>query len=335
VARVHGYDRIPERMRVHAASAVADSPEIVAAERARRILLGLGLTEVVTPGLVEAAREGAFADASGFFAPPVSVRNPLSSDRDALRGGLLPSLVQVLATNRSRSTSDLAIFEVSRAYAPRPGGTVDERLRAAILLSGRGRAADRVLEDKCCDFFDIKGLVEVYVEQFWGAFLELGGDDVPALLRPGVSAAALVAGRRVGFLGEAGVDLRRAWDLPPDLPVFLAELDLAARERTEGPRAYRALPRFPGATRDLAVVAPPGVRHGEIAGTIGRAAGELLEACRLFDVYEGAPLAPGERSLAFTLVFRAPERSLTNEEVDARIAAIVEAVRQRHGARIR
>ena len=334
VARVYGYDRIPDRIRVHGASTVADSPEILATERARRILLGLGLTEVVTPGLVESAREASFADPGGFFAVPVPVRNPLSSDRDALRGGLLPSLVQVLATNRSRSTSDLAIFEVSRTYAPGPGGTVEERLRAAILLAGRALGAGRVLEDKSCDFFDMKGLVEVYVEEFWGLSLELG-EDAPALLRPGASAALLVGGRRVGFLGEPGVGVRRVWDLPPDLPVFLAELDLAARERADGPRAYRALPRVPGASRDLALVVPPGVRHGDLAGSIAEAGGELLEECRLFDVYEGAPLAPGERSLAFTLVFRAPDRSLTNDEVDARIAGIVESVRRRHDARIR
>lgn len=339
VGRVFGYDRIPDTVRVHAAGAAIAAPEIAAVERARQLLLGLGLAEVVTPGLVDAGREGAFADATGFFAPPVPVRNPLSGDRDALRGTLLPSLVQVLATNRARSTADLAIFEVSRTYARLPSGGVSERPRAAILLSGRGLSAGHGLEDKSCDLFDMKGLVEVYVEEFWGVPLEAGDEAGsllhPGLLRPDAGSPVRVGGRCVGFFGEAGKDVRRAWDLPGELPVFLAELDLSAQERSAGPRVYRPLPRHPGASRDLAFVAPAGVRHADLAGTIVATGGDLLEECRLFDVYEGAPLAKGERSLAFTLVFRAPDRSLTNDEVDAQVARIVETVRTRHGARIR
>jgi phenylalanyl-tRNA synthetase beta chain len=334
VARIHGYDRIPDRVRVHAAAPAGASPRLRAVERARRIALGLGLSEVVTPSLVEAGRERALADPSGFFAEPVPVRNPLSADRDALRGALIPSLVQVLATNRARGASDLAIFEVSRSYAARAGGGVDERTRLAILLSGRGADAERGLGVTPCDFFDMKGLVEVYVEEFWGASLELG-DDVPALLLPDASAAVLVDGCRVGFFGEAGRDVRRIWDLPPDLPVFLAELDLAAGERPDEPRLFRALPRHPEASRDLAFVVGRGVRHRDLAGTIAEAGGDLLEACRLFDVYEGSPLAPGERSLAFTLTFRAPDRSLTGEEVDASVARIVDAAGRAHRARLR
>ncbi len=339
VGRVFGYDNIPDSVRVHAAGATVAAPEIEAVERARRILLGLGLTEVVTPGLVDAAREGAFADPSGFFAPPVPVRNPMSADRDALRGTLLPSLVQVLAFNRARSTPDLALFEVSRTYALLPSGGVSERPRAAVLLAGRGLAAGQSLADKSCDLFDMKGLVEVYVEEFWGAPLE-AGEDVPGLLhpalfRPDAGGPVRIGGSCVGFFGEAGQEVRRLWDLPPELPVFLAELDLTAQERSAGPRVYRPLPRHPGASRDLAFVAPAGVRHADLAGTIATSGGELLEECRLFDVYEGAPLAAGERSLAFTLVFRAPDRSLKSDEVDAQVARIVGAVRERHGARLR
>lgn len=334
VARLHGYDRIPEHARVHAAAAPVAAPGIDAQRRARRILLSLGLTEVVTPALVDSSREAALTEPSGFFAAPVAVRNPLSADRDALRGSLLPSLLAVLATNRARASSDLAIFEVSRAYAQRSDGRVDERLRAGILLAGKALNAPRMLDVKFCDFFDMKGLLEVYVEQFWGASLRLGG-DVPALLAPGVSCAAIVDGERVGFFGEPARAVRRMWDLPAEFPVFLAELDLAARVHADDTHEFRPLPRFPGASRDLAFVAPPAVRHEDLVREIGAAGGELLEECRLFDVYEGAPLGPGERSLAFTLVFRAPDRSLTNEEVDERVARVVERVSKVLGARIR
>jgi phenylalanyl-tRNA synthetase beta chain len=123
--------------------------------------------------------------------------------------------------------------------------------------------------------------------------------------------------------------------LPAELPVFLAELDLAAPQRAQDVAVFRPLPRYPGASRDLAFVAKRSVRHEDLAREIGAVGGELLEACRLFDVYEGAPLGPDERSLAFTLVFRAPDRSLTNDEVDERVARVVEQVRRTLGARMR
>ena len=207
-------------------------------------------------------------------------------------------------------------------------------LRAGVLLAGKGLSAARALDAKSCDFFDMKGLLEVYVEEFWGASLRPGG-SVPALLAPGASAAANVDGRRVGFFGEPARAVRRTWDLPAELPVFLAELDLAAPRRAQDVPVFRPLPRYPGASRDLAFVAKRSVRHEDLAREIGAAGGELLEECRLFDVYEGAPLGPDERSLAFTLVFRAPDRSLTNDEVDERVARVVEQAKRALGARIR
>jgi phenylalanyl-tRNA synthetase beta chain len=301
---VHGYDRIPEEARMHASAARVAAPGLDAQRRARRILLGLGLTEVVTPALVDSSKEATLAEPSGFFAAPVAVRNPLSADRDALRGSLLPSLLEVLATNRARSTSDLAIFEVSRTYSLRAGGGVGEKTRAGILAAGKALTAPRAPHAQVRDFFDMKGLLEVYVEQFWGTRLRPGG-DVPALLAPGASSAVTVDGERVGFFGEPARAVRRLWDLPTDLPVFLAELDLTARARADQPPVFRPLPRFPGATRDLAFVAPLAVRHEDLVREIGAAGEELLEECRLFDEYTGPPLGLGERSLAFTVVFRA------------------------------
>jgi phenylalanyl-tRNA synthetase beta chain len=118
--------------------------------------------------------------------------------------------------------------------------------------------------------------------------------------------------------------------------VFVAELDLeepAVLGRAG--LAFHGLPRFPGANRDLAFVVARAVRHGEIAAAVEQAGGDFLAGVRLFDVWEGAPLADGEKSLAFTLVFRSAERSLTNDEVDERVEKIVAHLASELGARIR
>lgn len=344
VARIHGYDRLPVRTEFRAGVGPRpEDPRVSAHASARRLLLGLGLTEVVTPTLIHGDVERTLSAGDAFFRDAVPLRNPLSSDRNALRGSLLPSLAQVLATNRARASADLAIFEVGRCFGGSPEVGVDERLRAAILLSGRGLDAAVTMGGKLCDFFDMKGLLEVYVEEFWGAPLtqeeiDPGADSGPGasgLLQPGRAVSVHVLGERVGFLGEAGESLRQRFDLPSDLPVVLAELDLDGKSLHREDVTFEPMPRFPVSNRDLAFVVPKSVRHVELASAIRQSAGELLTECRLFDVYEGKPLGEGEKSLAFMLVFRSPERSLTNDEVDLAVAGIVKHVEDSVGARIR
>jgi phenylalanyl-tRNA synthetase beta chain len=335
VGRIHGYDRIPERRQIHASANRVRLQRVDDLRRGRHTLLSLGLTEVVTPSLIDGAREASVVAGDEWFSVPIALRNPLSQDRGHLRGSLAPSLLTVLATNRARSTSDLAIFEIGRVFSGDPDLGLIERQRAGLLLSGHGLAPGGVGPAKSCDFFDMKGLVEVYVEQFWGASLRLEA-SAPAPLDPARSAAILVDGVLAGHLGEIGPEARGVWDLPPDLPVLVAELDLDARlpeDRRDG--IYSEVPRYPGVLRDLAFVAPPGVTHADLESALRESGGPLLAEVGLFDVYEGAPLAEGERSLAYELVFRSSERSLKSEEVDGLVEKIVGHVHENHGARIR
>jgi phenylalanyl-tRNA synthetase beta chain len=335
VARIWGYDRIPERRQIHASANPVLERRVEDQRRARSVLLSLGLTEVVTPTMVDGAREERAVAGDDFFSAPVRIVNPLSQDRGHLRGSLAPSLLTVLAANRARSTSDLAIFEVGRAYGGDVTEGIEEGHRVGVLLAGRGASPGAVGSPKSCDFFDMKGLLEVYVEEYWGSSLRLEA-SAPAPLDPTGSAIIFVEGVRVGYCGEVGAEARRIWEIPPDLPVVIAEIDLDAclpRPRVEP--TYAPLPRFPGVHRDLAFVVSNDVRHGELEAALREAGGDLLAEVDLFDVYEGAPLAEGEKSLAYTLVFRSTDRSLAGEEVDVRIADIVNLLGERHGAKIR
>jgi phenylalanyl-tRNA synthetase beta chain len=237
----------------------------------------------------------------------------------------------VLATNRARSRDDLALFEIGRVWGAVPGA-IDERTRVGLLLAGRGR--ETALRAKSCDFFDMKGLVEVYVEQLWGSRIRLE-DAAPSPLEPGRSAAIFAGDELVGYLGQVGEPLRSAFDLPGELPVLVAEMELGERGDARREAVFREPPRFPAVHRDLAFVVDRGTRHEQLASALSESGGELLTESRLFDVYEGPPLASHEKSLAFMLVFRSPERSLTNEEVDERVALIVQHVADVVGARIR
>lgn len=334
VGRVYGYEKIPEKTRARPPSRLS-SPRLENQWKAREIFLSLGLTEVVTPALFDGGACDALLPADEFFSRGIPLRNPFSSDRDRLRGSLVPSLLEVLAKNRTQSTVDLAIFEVGQVFHRNASGESVERPRAGILLSGRGLLPSWIGMSKNCDFFDMKGIVEVYVEQLGGepwrfeaaGFVPLAAEQ---------SARVLQDVHEIGRLGDVGVRARKSFDLPDDLPVFWAELGIDDRAHEEvGKRRFEPLPRFPAAVRDLALVVAQSVTNQELEQSIAAACGPLLESIRLFDVYEGPPLKSEEKSLAYTLVFRAPERSLTNEEVDALVQAVLARTQKTAGARLR
>ena len=334
VARIYGYDRIPERAQVNVAAAPFEFARVDNFGRARRILLSLDLVEVVTPPLVDGSLEDAAVREDPFFRTGIPLRNPLSSDRGVLRGSLLPCLLQVVATNQARSTSDLAVFEVSRVYEKSGESEVREDQRIGVVLSGRGIHDPGGRGAKSCDFFDMKGLLEVYVEQFWGVPLDQR-DGSASPFTEGRCAEIRVDGQPIGFFGEVSAETRGAFDLPEDLPLFAAELELEKIAPRDDTRVFSPLPRYPSAVRDLAFVVPRSCRHVDLAGALRTAGGELLVEADLFDVYEGEPLGKDERSLAYTLTFRSPERSLRNEEVDELVDRIVSRVGEELGGRIR
>jgi len=335
VGRIHGYDRIPERALAPLAAAPLSNARVERFFLARKTLLGLGIDEVVTPSLVDGQLEDALVGAAPFFGRAVPLRNPLSADRSHLRSALIPSLLRVLATNRAQSVRDLAIWELGRTFRGSAEAEVEERQHVAILLAGLGVDRARGMGAKSCDFFDMKGLLEVYVEQFWERGLSLEGVG-PSPLAAERSAAVHVDGRIVGYLGEVGAEARRAFDLPRDEPVFVAELDLEAPVgAATRAHLFEPLPRYPGVVRDLAFVVPRTCRHAELEGALRSEGGELLAELRLFDVWEGPPLDEREKSLAYALVFRSPDRSLTNDEVDARVDAMVKRAGRQLEARLR
>lgn len=335
IGRVHGYDRLPERARSFAQTVDVFAPRLGASERARRLLLSMGLTEVITPGLVDGARAERLQPSDTFFSPGVPLRNPLSQDRDRLRGSLVPGLLEVLAVNRARSLVDLAIFEVGRTFRGASGSGVEERIRLGILLAGAGLERSWIGAPKPCDFFDMKGILEVYVEQFGGSSPHFEVAHQPPLTADR-SARVLLDSREIGRLGNLGSAPRKTFDLPEDLPVFWAEAEVEIpSERAAREGMFRPLPRFPGAVRDLAFVVPRALFQEELESALAASGGKLLDSIRLFDVYEGPPLAEDQKSLAYTLVFRSPDRSLTNEEVDALVAHVVTRARESVGARLR
>jgi phenylalanyl-tRNA synthetase beta chain len=337
VARIHGYDGIPATEMADRLPPQRDVPAVDLEERVRDLLVAAGLQEVMTYRLTTPEREAALTpgEAPAEDRPYIRVANPISADRVVMRQTLIPGLLEVLAHN-ARLRDRLWFFEIGPVYLPRGPATLpEEPRRVAIAMAGRlAPASWRDAEPGRTDLFDLKGVVEALLQ---GLHLQAIGFE-PArhpTFAPGRAARVTLAGRPVGLLGDIHPLVQTAVGLPGG-PVCLAELDLEAlAARVPLTHRVAAVPRFPPALRDIALVVDEAVSAAELTEVIRSAAGGLLADVRLFDVYRGEQVPPGQKSLAFSLVFQAMDRTLTEAEVEAEKRRIVEAVARGIGARLR
>ena len=346
VARVRGYELIPATLPSTPVPAFRSSP-VELRDGVRGALVGAGLAEVVTHALVSPrhleraswARPITAADGETAAAgTPISVTNPLSADHAILRQSLVADLLDVVSTNARRGRTDVAIFEVGKGYG-RVGEATQEWWRLGIALWGAFEipAWNRPVRD--ADLDDAKGVIELLARYLGlGAPTYTGIDDEP-ILHPGRAAEAVARDDQggtglTGRLGELHPGLAEAWEIRGG-PVVVAELSI--RGLTTGalpiPRAV-APSRYPDVERDVAVVVDEARPSGDLAAVIRTRGGPLLQDVRLFDVYRGAPLADGARSLAFRLRFAAEDRTLAEAEIEAAMADVMNAL-QEAGGRIR
>jgi phenylalanyl-tRNA synthetase beta chain len=367
VIRLEGYSNLPVRQpRATAGRGLTERQRSLRA--IARTLGADGLVEVHSDPFAPAAEADSLMLApEDPRRPAVKVANPLSEDQPQLRTTLLPGLFRTLVRNVGRGFTDIGLFETGQVFLPRPGAPGV----APILATDRGpteaelAALDAALPDQPVH---VAGVLAGNRELpgWWGPGRPANWADVIEAARsvgavchlsfdvraaaeapwhPGRCAALYVLGpgndgqRRewlAGHAGELHPRVTAAYDLPPRTGAF--ELDfavLAAAAAAAEPVRGPALPAYPPATQDVALVVPEDVPAAEVAAALAAGAGELLEDVRLFDVYTGAQLGEGRKSLAYTLRLRAPDRTLTAAEATAaRDAAVAEAAR-RTGAVLR
>ncbi|HZD65326.1 MAG TPA: hypothetical protein VE152_04435, partial [Acidimicrobiales bacterium] len=320
VARHHGYGSIP-RTRPTSPRVGGLSPHQRGRRAVRAALVGLGVSEAWTSSMVSPEDH----QAVGLAGPAIEIENPLAREESVLRATLLPGLLKALAANAARGEEDVALFEVGNVFAP-PGpgqALADERERVALALGREGDDARRAVVA-------------------WRALadtLRLARVELLAAAPPGLHptrSARVVAGEAdLGVVGEVDPAVAAAFGLP-GRRVGWVELDLGGLlGAPRRPEAAAPVSRFPAGTFDLAFVVEDGVPAGRVQATLEAAAGELLEAVWLFDVYRGPQLGPGRRSLAYRLRLAALDHTLTDEELGSVRARCVAAVASAHGAELR
>lgn len=344
VARLYGYDRIPEPTHTHLPNRTArELPADTLRRSARALLSGLGFRETYTNSMLrrETAQRFNHAVLNGGTEPGdvVETLNPISQEMSALRPSLLPGVLQVMSHNRKHGRRQLRFMEFGHVFHHTdredtviPGYAEHESF--LLTLSGPHQAAGWDVRERAADFFDLKGAVEMLLQAL--RIPDLGME--PAYTPTPVTAYHLnVRSGDVPLGVVARLDEAAAGVFDLQEPVFFAELDWATLVGLAGPymqRRYRAVSRYPVVERDLAVVIDRDQAVGPLLQTIRQAGGDLLQEAGVFDLYEGERIEAGRKSVAFALRFGA-DRTLQDEEVDARIDAVVTALAEAHGAVLR
>jgi phenylalanyl-tRNA synthetase beta chain len=271
--------------------------------------------------------------------PALTLRNPMSAEQSRLRTTLLGSLLDALARNHARGADRLALYESGPVYLPAEDGSAAEPRHVAALTCGAVRPASwRAPAPTAADFFSAKGSLGGMLEQLRVPWEVVAFTDPPAFLHPGRCAAVRAgAGEHAaiaGWLGELHPSVTAGWDLQQAVAGFELDLDLVA-DRVLTPE-FRDVTSFPEVREDLAVIVADTVAAADVLSVVREAGGRLLDGAEIFDVYRDAErVGEGNVSLALRLRFRAPDRTLTDEEVSGRRKRIAKALSDQLQGRVR
>ena len=312
VVRTIGYDSVPTTMLSSPIPFQQSVPVMGIRDRIKDLLVSAGVQEVINYPLltVQQLDQVGCLDTNVL---PMRVANPMSADREYLRITLRASLLATLAANQGQGSGPFRIFEAGRVFFPRNGDLPEEREHVSGVLAGFRHETSWLEDENSLDFYDAKGIVEMVLDRL-GVLATYESTDDPTF-HPGRCAAIKVADTAIGIIGEVHpVVMERLGLEGPQIAVFELFLEPILSALPESQRQFEPLPRYPSATRDLALVMPSDVDAGQVTQLIMRNRG--VGRAELFDIYAGDNLSEGTKSLAFHVYFQAKDRTLTNEEVN-------------------
>ena len=338
VLRLWGMDRIAPTLPGGRERVGTRTPEQQVARRVNDVLRAAGLNETMTysfaePGDVE--RLGLPADGLGLA---VELLNPLNADMSVMRQSILPGLLRSVAYNQARGVKNIQLYEIGTVFTAHEGKKrAKEKRKLVGVLAGAMADTAWNAPSVPFDFFDGKGVLESIARELACPkvrFRAVSADEAPQL-QPGRAAEMMSNGAVIGWVGEVHPLVCDAFDAAA--PVVAFELDMAALTRASRPaRDYVDVPTFPAVTVDQALVVAEDVSHEKLVQVMTSAGGKLLESVALFDVYRDAErVGTGKKSMAYSLTYRAADRTLTSEEVERAHGKLVDKVQKATGAEVR
>lgn len=337
IARLYGYNKVPSTTPGGSMDRGGQSYVQSIADRVKNILSGAGFDEIVSFSFSHpAVLDKLNIPADSQLRAAVEVLNPITDDFPLLRTTLLGGIMETIVRNLSRKNEDMKIYELGAVYLPDKlplESLPAEPLMLCGALIGRRHEVAWNLSRESVDFYDAKGTVEVLLAGMGIINYSVVAGEHP-VLHPGKTALFKIDGEVLATVGEVHPKVLDAFDINRKVYVFELNVENLAKQVVLL-NAYQPLPKFPAINRDLAVVLPVAIPAGQVTRSISDSAGPLLSDVRLFDVYTGEQVPEGARSLAFSLTFRAKERTLTDSEVDEQYQRIVGYLEKTLSAKLR
>ncbi len=325
IARITGYDQIPTTLLSSEIPQNEPHPMLIFKDRVRDILAGCGMQEIITyPLLSREALEKIQAP------DPIRLFNPLSAEQEYLRTSLVPSMLMKVAENEKHQQS-LSLFEIGRIYLAGASDLPDEREVLIGALTGQRSARTWNASIEAADFYDAKGIVETLLARLGvDAVYEFAQDD---MLLAGRSAVISVAGRTIGIIGELDPRVAERYDVS-SAPLYLFRIDLdLLLPLVEDKGEYTPIARYPGSRRDISLLVDIDTPSSKVQEIIEST--KLVTSVTLFDVYVGDKLPAGKKTLAYSIVYQSPERTLTDKEVNKAQDGMLNRLQKTLGATLR
>ena len=328
VARIVSYDNIAPTIPVAILSSGGMTPKKALTKEVTHYLAHAGLSQIITFSFMH--KDGLTnmmlpEGDSRYTAIPIL--NPISEEFPYMRTTLVPAVIEAAKRNIAQQNKDLWLFETANVYEPKALPLTEvphERPMACGIMMGKVTEAAWNQAQRDTDFYDVKGVVDGLLAKLGLTQFDIQPSS-ESYYHPGVSAHYTFNGITIANYGELHPQVVKNFDLSGK--VYMFEIDLeAVLSITVPPFRYQSFSKFPGTSRDLAIVAPVSVTSGEIVALIKEHGGEYLESVSIFDVYEGEHIEAGYRSLAYNLQFRSMEGTLNDEDIDGAIQAIIDAL---------
>ena len=319
VARYYGYNKIDTTL-MRGATTMGGYSETQKLENAAGAAArAMGYSEIITYSFVSPSTfDSIRIPADSTLRKTVKLINPLGEDRSIMRTVILPSMLDILARNFALKNKGVKLYELGKIYLPVEGQTLpDEPKRLIFGTYGEHE-----------DFFSMKGEIVALLEQLNAKPATFVAEKHNPSYHPGRCANILIDGKVMGVLGQIHPLIAENYGIGAD--VYVAELDFTALEGALEPeRVFHSLPKFPTVTRDLALVCDESITVGALEDCIAEAGGKLLRKIDLFDIYRGPGIAPGKKSVAFSLELRADDRTLTDEDSVNTVNRVLDALREK------
>lgn len=326
IARMYGYDNIESTLIRGESLQGGRNREQKIQDMAKDVLVGAGLYEAMTYSF------GSPEDFDRIKLPDdsrqrkcIRILNPLGEDLSIMRTSMIPGMLSIIGKNYNKKNESAGLFELGRVYWPLDKAEAVLPLEKNMLIIGMYGGYD---------FYDLKGAVELLLETLGINKYEFVREENNASYHPGKTAKLIIRKKEAGVLGEIHPDILENYDIPVD--VYVCELDFdRILEEADLDRHFRQLPKYPSVDRDMALLVDKSVLVSEIESIAKQLGKGLIESIKLFDVYEGKQIPEGKKSVAYSIKYRAEDRTLKDEDVNKVHDSIINALKTKLGAQLR